>query len=496
MTMFNDFVSIPILHNLEGFQNRNAFCINDNFYTYSDLGRCISKIRNSICSKNNANPIVGLVINNDLETYSSIFALWLEGKCYVPLHPEWPMDRCADICKQVGLNIILDSSEKTRYSNIPVISTSTLKYSEDYLTFNPNVSDNELAYILFTSGSTGKPKGVPISKGNIAAFVKSFFEIGIDVTPDDKFLQCFDLTFDLSVMSYLIPLLKGACIYTVSNDGVKYTQVYGLMDEYELTIALMAPSTITYLRPYFDEIDLPSMRYSLFCGESLREDITYEWAQCLPNAEIYNVYGPTEDTIFCTYYKFNRNGTNKSHNGVLSIGKSMTSGKVDIFTENGSHAKIGELGELCLAGNQLFPGYWKNETKTKEVFFTSSDGTRYYRSGDLCYYDEAGDIMYSGRIDYQAKIQGYRVELGEIEFHAREFLEGRNVVCLAFDNSNGLTEITMFIESNAFKTQELTDFMRSKMPSYMIPTRIEFVSQFPLNANGKIDKKQLEKIIQ
>lgn len=495
MSNFNKEILSPILTNINRFSERNAFCINETFHTYADLGRNVSKIRKAIEKTEIGSPIVGLVINDDLETYASIVALWLEGKCYVPLHPNWPLERCLDICEQVELDLILYSSDKTRYDGFQVIETSILEYTEDFLTPKQDVSDNELAYILFTSGSTGKPKGVPISRGNVAAFVSAFFEMGFEITEEDRVLQCFDLTFDLSVMSYLVPLSRGACIYTVSDEGAKYMQVSALLDDHQLTVALMAPSIITYLRPYFDEIDLPAMRYSLFCGEALREDVTSEWADCLPNAEIYNVYGPTEDTIFCTYYKFNRNGANKNHNGVLSIGKTMASGKVDVFGEDGRRVAAGELGELCLTGNQLFSGYWKNETKTKESFFIAPDGTRYYKSGDLCYRDEEGDIMYSGRIDHQAKIQGFRVELGEIEFHAREFLKGKNVVCIAFDNEKGLTEIAMFIESSAFDYRELFECMRGKMPSYMIPKRVEFVENFPLNTNGKTDKRQLKNLI-
>ena len=415
----------------------------------------------------------------------------MEGKHYVPLHPLWPIERCKDIISQVEIDCILDSSDNSRFEG-NIINTAKLSAKSDDLQDAVECDDSEIAYILFTSGSTGKPKGVPIKRENLSAFVNAFWDMGLEITEKDRCLQCFELTFDLSVFSYLIPLLKGACVYTVPSNVIKYGYISELLEDYELTVALMAPSTINYLRPYFDEIEGKSLRLSLFCGEALHEDVTAEWAQCVPNARILNVYGPTEDTIFCTYYEYQRNKPNKSHNGVLSIGKAMTSGEVRILDEEGNEVKQGELGELMLFGNQLFDGYWKNQEKSNEVFRNTADGTRYYKSGDLCYCDEEGDVMYSGRIDFQAKIQGFRVELGEIEFHAREILEDIEVVCVAFENDQNLTEIAMFIESQDFDTSDLLSKMRDKMPPYMIPTKILFEAKFPLNINGKIDRKALK----
>lgn len=356
-------------------------------------------------------------------------------------------------------------------------------------------SDDLTAYILFTSGSTGKPKGVQISRGNIAAFMEAFWQTGIRIDETDRCLQCFDLTFDLSVMSYLTPLVKGACTYTVPHDQIKYNYIYGLLEDHRLTFALMVPSTIRYLRPYFEEIHLPDMRYSLFCGEALPLDMTEEWSKCLPNAEIDNVYGPTEDTIFCSCYRYCREGGNKAVNGILSIGKSMNGGKMIIADDEGRELPAGQQGELCLAGRQLTPGYWKNPEKNREMFFTAEDGTRFYRTGDLCVMDEEGDIMYYGRLDFQAKIQGYRVELGEIEYHAREYLKDKNAVAVAFDNITGNTEIALFVESAEIPADRLTEYMRTKMPAYMIPTRILFVPQFPLNINGKTDRNRLKSML-
>lgn len=483
-----------IINSVLTFSNRNAFCINEQFFSYEQFGQCVSSIRCQLSKTVYSNNKVGLVINDDLETYASIIAIWLEGDCYVPLHPNWPLERCMDICEQVELDLILDSSKVTKYEYVQVISTADLRYANNCLEPKMGVSDDELAYILFTSGSTGKPKGVQLSRKNLASFVDAFFtEYSID--KNDKCLQCFDLSFDLSIMSYLIPLLRGACVYTVPSGVIKYIYIGGLIEDEGLTVALMAPSTIKYLKPYFDEIDCSSLRYSMFCGEALPLDITKEWANCALNATIDNVYGPTEDTIFCSIYRYDREGENKTYNGILSIGKPMKDCGMEIFDEKLEKCPVGIMGELCLSGPQLTVGYHKNEEKNKEAFF-EKDGTLWYRSGDLCYKDSDGDIMYSGRLDHQAKIQGFRVEMGEIEYHAREFLGDINVVCVAFDNKENITEIAMFIEKSEFKPDEMMAYLRTKMPSYMIPTRLFFVPTFPLNANDKTDKVKLKAMIQ
>ena len=493
-TLFCKTILNNIVNSVNRFPNHPAFCINEVHYTYSQFGECVSKIRIELKKTGYRNTKVGLVINDDLETYASIIALWLEGDCYVPLHPGWPLERCLDICEQVELDLILDSSEQTRYEGVQVINTSTLQYELDCLTPKADVSDEELAYILFTSGSTGKPKGVQLSRNNLSSFVNAFFD-AYYVDENDKCLQCFDLTFDLSIMSYLIPLLRGACVYTVPSDVIKYSFIGGLIEDERLTVALMAPSIIKYLKPYFDEIDCSSLKFSLFCGEALPLDVTKEWAKCASNAIIDNVYGPTEDTIFCSIYRYNRNGDNKAYNGILSIGKPMKDCGMAIFDENKNECPTGTLGELCLSGNQLTKGYHKNEEKNKEAFF-EKDGVRWYRTGDLCFKDEDGVFMYSGRLDHQAKIQGFRVEMGEIEWHAREFLGDTNVVCMAFENKDALTEIAMFMETEEFNPDEMISYMRTKMPSYMIPTRLFYVPVFPLNSSDKTDKVKLKAMIQ
>lgn len=479
MSTFFKNILAPVCNSIHNFPNQNAFFIDGTYYTYAHFAERISAIRGVIRSAEKDEQIWGLRFADNLNTYAAILALWMEGKAYVPLHPNWPEERVNDIIGQIGCSNIIDANDLSLLSIINH-QPSTDCFLEPFT----ETSDNNIVYVLFTSGSTGKPKGVPLTRKNLASFVQAFWNIGYELTEEDRCLQCFDLTFDLSVMSYLVPLLRGACVYTVPFDVVKYMTIVQLMMEHQLTFALMTPSTIQYLQPYFDELQFPAMRYSLFCGEALPAKTTDGWAKCLPNAVIDNVYGPTEDTIFCTCYRYVRGGSNKEHNGVLSIGKSMTSGQVAVFD-----------GELCLAGNQLTPGYWQNPEKNAEAFF-EQDGIRWYRTGDLCTIDDDGDLMFVGRKDSQVKINGFRIELGEIEYHVCEFYnKEKRVMAIAFQNDKNLTEIAMFIECQEEDTKDLISYMRSKMPAYMIPTRFIFLENFPLNKSEKVDRNALKQML-
>jgi amino acid adenylation domain-containing protein len=437
----------------------------------------------------------GILINDNIETYSAIIAILLSGKTYIPINPAHPAERIQRIIAQAELNVICSVSDTEQYMGLANINTTQLiakRTAADIVIPTQEISGRN-AYILFTSGSTGVPKGTPISYHNLDSFVRSFFMLGYDVSQQDRFLQMFDLTFDLSVMSYLVPLCIGACVYTIPEKGMKYTNIYGILEEHQITFALMVPSILSYLRPYFSEIDLPSMRYSLFCGEALLKDVVTEWAACVPNAVIENVYGPTEATIFCLTYPVNPKGEICDVNGIVAIGKPMYGMEAIVVDDDLRELAGNEKGELCLYGDQLTKGYLDDE-KNKIAFFRLND-KKYYRTGDISSRLPDGNYVYCGRIDHQVKIQGFRVELSEIEHHVRASINGTNAIALAIDAGQGLNQIDIAIESSPMNTDQLLAALATKLPAYMMPTNVHYINPFPLNVNGKTDRKAIKDLI-
>jgi len=487
------------------FSGKNAFVIEGKSFTYHQFAEITSKIRFILEQEPCASEqLIGVIESNDIETYCSIYACLFAGKTFVPLNPENPIDRNVDILNQTEIKTVLSAQSNEKISSlsdkaeVSFIYTKILPQTEVNLEIK-NISENINAYILFTSGSTGVPKGVPLTRKNLFSFIDAFFALGYVVDENDKFLQMFDLTFDLSLMCYIAPLCIGASVYPVPLDGIKYTHIYNIMEEEKITFALMVPSILAYLRPYFEEINFPQVKYSLFCGEALYADISSEWQKCIPNALIQNVYGPTEATIFCLTYDLEKDSEKiKSVNGIVCIGKPMLNMDCIVVDENGKVLSAGEKGELCLTGAQLTSGYWKNPTKNKEAFFTIIiDGNEktYYRTGDVAFQDNEGDFIYCGRIDNQVKIQGFRVELSEIEHHAREFAKQNQVAAVAYKNKIGNQQIHLFVEDYNGSFSDLDKHLKLKLPVYMLPSSISTINKFPLNSNGKVDRKSLNQLL-
>lgn len=436
-------------------------------------------------------------------TYAAILAILASGRAYVPINPNSPVERNANCLEQAGIETLLQVGGQSKLSDwlgvhgwpIQVVDTLGLASSDSNRPPAP-VCATDLAYLLFTSGSTGIPKGVPIDHGNLNGFMQAIaLEADFDFQATDRFLQMFDLTFDLSIFSFATPLRLGAACHVVTQEAVGYLEVAKILAQDKITVALMVPSVLSFLENYFDEIILPELRVSMFCGEALPSHLVTQWQKCCPHAQHFNVYGPTEATIFCTLYKINFPLTLQAqHLGVVSIGRPIAGTSLTVVDTNGANVADAVQGELVISGVQVTHQYWRNPEKTQLAFTPNAVGGASYRTGDAVFQVD-GLFYYCGRLDFQIKVDGYRIEAGEVEFYARQLPDVRNVVLLGHSQAGARMRLYLFLETSVANPASFVNTCKSKLatqlPSYMVPQHIYCLETFPLNQNGKIDRKAL-----
>tara|TARA_R110002096_G_scaffold16898_11_gene58056 strand:- start:28990 stop:30480 length:1491 start_codon:yes stop_codon:yes gene_type:complete len=471
-----------------------AFALRDDIFTYRELGDRVAHIRSIIRrAKRGPRNVIAVVAHEDLNTYASLLAVMAERCAYVPLDPTAPWSRNEALLKRAGAVMVLSSkAPESGEPSSSVVHFETAGVPDEHAVYTaPTCHPADIAYILFTSGSTGEPKGVPITHANLLAFLEAFFATGCDIRPSDRVLQMFALTFDLSVVCYLATFISGACLCPVPSSGIRAVNVIKVLQDKDINVALFVPSALALMRNYFDELQFPSLRHSMFCGEALPADLVASWAACTPNATQFNFYGPTEATIYCTYHQWQGPQSEKSVNGILAIGKPMQGMEVLVVDENDKPLEKNITGQLCLYGPQVTHGYWNSPEITAAAFFEielHGETKRFYRTGDLASVDDDGDLLYFGRVDHQVKIQGYRVELGEIEFFARK-VTGDSAAAVVVPSRGGLA-LHLFAVTEMTSAEVLKN-LKELLPAHMVPKRVHTVSELPLNASGKIDRPAL-----
>jgi non-ribosomal peptide synthetase component F len=341
---------------------------------------------------------------------------------------------------------------------------------------------------------------VPISHANLSAFMDAVLsEKSNGFNPGDRFLQMFERTFDLSIVSFLAPWSVGACCCVVPEGGIHFMNILKVLSDENVTIALMVPSVLPYLQRFFGEVRLPSLRLSQFCGEPLMQDMVSGWAECVPNARIENVYGPTEATIYCTRYPWTREqAESESVNGIVPIGKPIRGTRTLILDEHGQRCPAGTRGELCLLGDQVMAGYWNDRAKTSQSFTTVALGrnkrVKAYRTGDVASENAQGNLVYCGRLDSQVKIDGHRIELDEIEYFARRFIGSSTAAVVVTRDDLGAHALKLFVGGSNIDRPGLEACLKENLPEYMLPSSTILLPELPLNLNGKIDRAALERM--
>lgn len=448
---------------------------------------------------------VGVLADRTRERYIGILAALYAGATVVPLSPDFPVERTAAMVRAAALDVIIsDEPSASRLAQLgrevpgirmllpegperlPAGVTASRAHRAFALSAPRPVQASDVAYILFTSGSTGRPKGVQITHQNIDHFLRLNQE-RYRLTPDDVLSQTFDTTFDLAMFDLFMAWGAGAKL--VSTPPLAYAALPGWVRQEGVTLWFSVPSAIALVRRLggLTPTSMPTLRWSLFCGEPLAGPDASDWQAAAPNSIVENLYGPTELTVACSAYRWS-DAESPGHcvNEIAPIGDLYPGLSGLLLGEDETIG--GTTGELCVTGPQMFPGYLDRADDLGR--FVEHDGRTWYRTGDLVAQAAEGHLLYLGRVDHQVKIRGYRVELPEIESIMRRFpgVEQSVAVVTSLD---GKHEIAVFYTGAELPTDDVWRSMARILPAFMVPRRIWHVSELPLNANRKIDRKAL-----
>lgn len=435
------------------------------------------------------NQNVGIYTDNNIDMYVGVLAIWFSGNAYVPINHKFPVDRLQKIVQESNVTLILES-QVAESVHAGLASVQWINYSES----SEKLGDDayvpfEAAYTLFTSGSTGVPKGIPISHENLDALMEDMW-LRYPLSQRNKVLQAFELSFDVSIACILLAWTQGAHLVVADLNGITAIQAFKSVYDHQVDFVVLPPSALFYIKKLkLLAMPMPWVKQTLFTGEALSWNVVQDWKTSAFYSEIDNAYGPTEGTVWSLIDTLDDSIEQQLVNGLCPIGQSLKTIQIQIVNDKGDQVAKGERGELWIGGPQIFHGYVNLQEKTNEVLFEEK-GIRWYKTGDIVFQNEFDKIMYVNRKDNQVQINGYRVELGEVEHHLRNCLSSDAAVVLAHSNEN-VTELFAFIESEDKSEEQILDALRKNLPAYMVPRSVFILPSLPVNASGKIDKTNL-----
>jgi len=444
---------------------------------------------------------VGVLSNHQVETYVSVLSCITSNRTFIPLNPKFPESRLDSVLTLGAVDVILTDEKSAGIAarvagGRPVVDMSAILSAwraPDPVAAAPLLSSwrqrlalatadrDAIAYIMFTSGSTGIPKGVPISYGNLQSYVSGVTDL-VEIPRGLRFTQFFDLSFDLSIHDIFISNVSWGTL--VAPSAIDLMMPSGYISRELIDVWFSVPLVGAQLAQAKVSSEFAGLQHILFCGETLPMETVIG---CRPwqaeGGHMWNLYGPTEATIAFTAAEITNSDC--SH-GSTTIGMPFGANEVAVSTGDGivRNPPAGTEGELLLGGPQVFTGY---STNVDSPFVGQDD--HWYRSGDLIRVDDDG-LFFRGRVDSQVKYRGYRIELGEIENAIRRQHNVNTVAVVLVGDAAMARIVAYYIDSECPGGIDL-EVLGRDLPAYMVPSTCIGLEQMPVNANHKIDRRQL-----
>ena len=474
--------------------------------TYMEFIKSAKKIGSALAKKiNDINKPVAIYIDRSVTCLETMMGVTYSGNYFTVLDIKSPKERIDLI-----LNTLPEASIIVEKKNVEKLKefnfNGEIHIYEDLIKENINqdildstrnkIIDTDPMYMQFTSGSTGVPKGIVICHRSVITYAYNIKRT-FDINEKTKFGNEPPFYFSMSTLEIYTTMISGATMVIIPKMYFAFPiKLLNFLKEKRINTIYWVPSVLCIVANMktLDEVELPDLKKVLFAGEVMPVKQLNVWIEHLPDAMFANLCGPTEITDICTYYIVDRKFEN---NESLPIGKACYNCDVLIIKEDGTRAKVGEEGELCVRGSFLALGYYNNPEKTSQSFVQNPLNKVYpeiiYKTGDIVKENERGEIIYISRKDFQIKHMGYRIELGEIE-NAINNIDGIIACACIYDMQN--KKIVLFYQGDKELTEkEILQKAKTKLPNYMLPNEVCKLEKMIYNANGKIDKNKLKKII-
>lgn len=507
------------------YKEKTAIRTDQEDISYSTLYKRSCIIANYISKKKYQK--VAILGYRSVNVYAVILASIFTNQTYVPLNPRFPVNRTIEmildsdvdaviVCREcatylnkllkaskIDKDIIVESSDdfsvqlsEDQSENITSLNFNKTETTEKILLTPCAFDENKPIYVIYTSGTTGKAKGVIVSYFHFLSYLEKILNY-YNYNENDVFSQMSEITFDLSLQDLCSSVLSGGTLVPIPKEYLFCPAP--VIEKYKITVFHAVPYVISMLKKMemLDPESMKSVRISIFVGEPLWYEQVRDWVNCCKGSVVYNTYGPTETTVIIMRYKVYDPKTMTIDNlqnleGVVPLGTTFPRAKAAIFNDYNVELAKNEIGQIYLAGDQVGLGYLNSKEKTNEAFL-NLDGTLWYKTGDNGYVDDNGNFIFKGRRDDQVKINGFRVDLLEIDEKLRLASKRRAISIPLRNELNQITNLVAAVEGgedNKIK-DDIVSTLKNYLPFYMQVHDIVFINEFPVNYNGKLDRKAL-----
>ena len=474
-----------------------ALLFDDESMTYDELNRRANRIAHYLVRLGVApGDCVGISSERSLEMVAGVLGILKAGAAYVPLDLEDARDRIGYLAADARMHFVLTRERQLFHladrgvQVIPLVLERAAIDSEPDTNLPCRGGPDGLAYIMYTSGSTGTPKGVCVPHRAVVRLVRgtNYFS----ATPDDVFMQFAPLSFDASTFEIWGALLNGAKLVLFPPYIPSLPELAAAI---ERGVTVMWLTSTLFHRMVDDHVSsLSGLRQMIAGGDVVSPVHVRKLMVAAPGCSVTNGYGPTENTTFtCTYTASEPPDAGSS----FPLGRPISNTRVYVLDAHGSPVPVGVPGELYIGGDGLARGYLNDPDLTAAKFaphgLPEEPGPRLYRTGDIVRYRKDGALEFIGRVDHQIKIRGFRVELGEIESVLRENRDVHDAVCVVSIAPDEDKWLLAYVAADGARvgSTELRRFLQSRLPNYMLPSKITVLPSLPLNANGKVDRSAL-----